>query len=131
MWPKLRAILIPFLSNSSFSTIRALIFAQQKITSSKSRGFACISSFPFFSNNEKSDEKKTEVKENPYKNSKIEINTFQNKDSSWGYDVSIDGQKSIIQPNIPSLPGNRGFNTSDEAKKTGEFAAYKIHNNII
>ena len=88
--------------------------------------FACS-----HANNEKSDEKKTEVKENPYKNSKIEINTFQNKDSSWGYDVSIDGQKSIIQPNIPSLPGNRGFNTSDEAKKTGEFAAYKIHNNIM
>ena len=87
--------------------------------------------FFLFSCSSSNNENKKEVKENPYKNSKIEINTFQNKDSSWGYDVSIDAQKSIIQPNIPSLPGNRGFNTSDEAKKTGEFAAYKIHNNIM
>ena len=74
---------------------------------------------------------KQQPQENPFKNSKIDVNTFENKDKSWGYSIAIDGRTYINQPNIPPLPGNKGLNTSDEAKKTGDFVSYKIRNNIM
>ncbi|MBI4945276.1 MAG: DUF4907 domain-containing protein [Bacteroidetes bacterium] len=76
-------------------------------------------------------QKNEKPKESPYKNSKIDVTTSKNKDGSWGYSIAIDGRTYIVQPNIPPLPGTRGFNTTDEAKKTGEFVAYKIRNNIM
>jgi len=69
--------------------------------------------------------------ESPYKNSRIDVSPFKNKDGSWGYSIAIDGRTYINQPNIPPLPGNRGFTTADRAKKTGEFVSYKIRNNIM
>ena len=74
---------------------------------------------------------KQQPQENPYKNSNIDVSTFKNKDESWGYSIAIDGRTYINQPNIPPLPGNKGFNTTDEAKRTGEFVSYKIRNNIM
>jgi hypothetical protein len=74
---------------------------------------------------------KQQPQENPYKNSKIDVSTFANKDGSWGYKIAIDGRTYINQPNIPPLPGNQGFHTADKAKKTGEFVSYKIRNNIM
>lgn len=76
-------------------------------------------------------QKNAKPAENPYKNSKIDVATSKNKDGSWGYSIAIDGRTYIVQPNIPPLPGNKGFNTADEAKKTGEFVGYKIRNNIM
>jgi Domain of unknown function (DUF4907) len=69
--------------------------------------------------------------ESPYKNSKITVSTFKNGDQSWGYSIAIDGRTYINQPNIPPLPGTKGFNSADEARKTGEFVSYKIRNNIM
>ena len=69
-------------------------------------------------------------KENPYKNSKLEVKTF--KDSSgWGYDIFIDGKQYIHQPHIPGVAGINGFLSTEKAKKAGEFVAYKIGNNIM
>ena len=33
------------------------------------------------------------------------------------------------QPNIPGLPGNEGFTTSERAQKVAEFVVEKIRNN--
>lgn len=69
-------------------------------------------------------------KENPYKNSQIDVKTF--KDSlGWGYDIFIDKNQYVHQPHIPAVPGNRGFSKEEFAKKAGEFVAYKIRNNIM
>jgi hypothetical protein len=80
---------------------------------------------------EMAEKAKQHPQENPYKNSNMEVHTFKNQDNSWGYSVAIDGRTYINQPNIPPLPGNKGFHTSEEAKKTGEFVVYKIRNNIM
>lgn len=85
------------------------------------------------SHQEKNDkeEAKNKAKENPYLNSTIEVHTFQNTDSTWGYDISVDGKRLILQPSIPSLPGNEGFIKQEYAKVTGELVAVKIRNNIF
>src|ERR1035437_6290629 len=95
-------------------------------TVSRSMGALITCSRIFRSEKHKNDK----PKESPYKNSKIDVTTSKNKDGSWGYSVAIDGRTYNVQPNIPAIPGNRGFNTEDEAKKTGAFVAYKIRNNI-
>ncbi len=69
-------------------------------------------------------------KENPYKNSQVDVKTF--KDSlGWGYDIFIDKNQYVHQPHIPAVSGNSGFGKEEFAKKTGEFVAYKIRNNIM
>ena len=37
----------------------------------------------------------------------------------------------IHQPNIPGMPGNRGFKTRAQAEKITELIIYKIKNNIM
>lgn len=79
----------------------------------------------------------TAKKENPYRNAKIEVKTINNEVSTqekltgWGYDIYIFGSLYIHQPNIPAVPGNRGFKTEADAKKAGAWAVHKIRNNIM
>jgi hypothetical protein len=66
------------------------------------------------------------------KNVSFETKTFEVKDSSskkmlgWGYDIFIDGKRTIHQPIIPAVPGNNSFSSEEKAKKTAEFAVGKM-----
>lgn len=72
----------------------------------------------------------SQPQENPYKDAIIEVKAF--KDSlGWGYDIFINKSQYVHQPHIPAIPGNRGFSSEANAKKAGEFVAYKIRNNIM
>jgi hypothetical protein len=62
---------------------------------------------------------------------KIEVKTFVVKDSAdklkgYGYDLYIDGKKTIHQPIIPAVPGNDAFASESDAQKTGDLAAAKM-----
>ncbi len=63
-----------------------------------------------------------------------EIKTFEVKDSTsgkslgWGYDIFVDGHKTIHQPIIPGVSGNQSFSTESNAKITGSFAIDKMKN---
>lgn len=73
-------------------------------------------------------------KENPYKDAKIDIKVFENKEpnlSGYGYDILIFDALYVHQPHIPAINGNRGFKTKDQANKAAEFVVYKIRNNIM
>lgn len=77
-------------------------------------------------------------KENPYKNAKIEVIVFDNdtlkqeaKYTGYGYAILVFGERQVNQPHKPGMPGLNGFKTADDAKKVGEFVAYKIRNNIM
>ena len=63
----------------------------------------------------------------------LEVKIYSNESDlkGWGYDIYNDGQIYIHQPNIPAIPGNRGFSSQQHAKTIGEFAVYKIRNNIM
>lgn len=61
----------------------------------------------------------------------MEVKTFEVKDSTgksmgWGYDIYIENKKTIHQPIIPAIPGNRSFKTEADARKTGMFALGKM-----
>lgn len=61
----------------------------------------------------------------------ISFKTFEVKDSAdkkmgWGYDLYVDGKRTIHQPLIPAVPGNDAFATENEAKLTGELAVKKM-----
>jgi hypothetical protein len=83
-------------------------------------------------------QKNEKPKENPYKNAKIDIVVFKNdtmkqepKISGFGYNILIYDAIYVHQPHIPAIPGNRGFNTKEQAKKAAELVVYKIRNNIM
>jgi len=70
---------------------------------------------------------------NPYENASVEIKTFQNDSAygGFGYDVYINNTMYVHQPNIPAVPGNKGFVTEEKAKRAGELVSYKIKHNIM
>jgi hypothetical protein len=61
----------------------------------------------------------------------LEVKTYEVKDSTgksqgWGYDIYVGNKKTIHQPIIPAIPGNRSFKTENDAMKTGLFALQKM-----
>ena len=52
--------------------------------------------------------------------------TFQNEDGTWGYEILDDSSTFIRQPNIPAVPGRKGFSTEDKAETTASFVIYKL-----
>lgn len=62
----------------------------------------------------------------------LELKTFEVKDTTsgksmgWGYDIYIDGKRSIHQPIIPGVAGNNSFSSEEKAKTTGTFAINKM-----
>ena len=64
---------------------------------------------------------------------KLEVKTCSNGSAinEWGYDIYADGALYIHQPHIPAVPGNKGFKSAQQADAAGNFAVYKIRNNIM
>lgn len=61
----------------------------------------------------------------------ITVKTFVVKDSAdkekgWGYELYVDGKRTISQPIIPAVPGNDAFATEEDAKKIGELARQRM-----
>ncbi len=61
----------------------------------------------------------------------IEAKTFEVRDSTnqltgWGYDLYVDGKRSIHQPHIPAIAGNNPFKTQADAQRVGDLAALKM-----
>lgn len=87
---------------------------------------------------EMAEKAKQNPQENPYKDAKIDVLVFNNdtvkqdaKYTGYGYAILVFGARQVNQPHKPGMPGLAGFNTAADAKKTGEFVAYKIRNNIM
>jgi hypothetical protein len=75
---------------------------------------------------------------NPMRGKSVIVKTFQNNAEKnnlegFGYDIYIDSSFSptVHQPNIPAVPGNRGFANENDAKRVGELVASKVKNNIM
>lgn len=61
----------------------------------------------------------------------VEARTFEATDSTgkktgWGYDLYVNGKRTIHQPIIPAVSGNSAFHSEADAKKTGDYAAQKF-----
>jgi len=69
--------------------------------------------------------------DNPYKNAEIKSEIIKTQGNTYGYDIILNGSVFIHQPNIPGLPGNKGFSSIDKAEKVADFVINKIRNNIM
>ena len=68
---------------------------------------------------------------NPFQGKEFKAEAFKNGDLGWGYVISIDGKKTINQPHIPGMSGEKGFKTEEQALKTADLVIYKIKHNIF
>lgn len=74
-----------------------------------------------------------EPAKNPYEHAEVEVRTFNSDPvlGGFGYDVYLNSKLYVHQPHIPAVSGNKGFSSETNARRTGEFVAYKIRNNIM
>lgn len=61
----------------------------------------------------------------------VEVKTFEVSEMDqtkhgWGYDLYVNGKRTIRQPIIPAVPGNDAFASDADAKKIGDLAAWKM-----
>lgn len=61
----------------------------------------------------------------------IRIQTFQNEDQSWGYDVYLNEKRYIHQPHQPAVGGKIGFKTEEQAQQVAAFVEEKIRKGIM
>jgi hypothetical protein len=70
-----------------------------------------------------------QTQNNPYKEALIEVKIISSVENTFGYEIWIEGQKTIHQPTIPSVAGNKGFKSKEQAQKVADFVVSKIRNN--
>lgn len=44
----------------------------------------------------------------------------------WGYDIYVNGKKTLHQPIIPQVSGNHYFQTQADAQKVGDLVALRM-----
>lgn len=50
-------------------------------------------------------------------------------EGTFGYNILMNGKVMIHQPNIPGMPGLKGFSTKEDAVKVAELVMNKLKNN--
>ncbi len=69
--------------------------------------------------------------ENSYRNAGFQVALIPASDSTYGYDILMDGRILIHQPHIPALPGNRGFASEEDARRVAEFVVRRMRKNVF
>ena len=92
------------------------------------------------SDREKTNTPEVETKQvpgyNPYKDADLSVEVFKvdsiehNGSRGWGYDIMVNQEIHIHQPNIPAVMGNNGFSSEEKALTAGEFVIQKLKNNV-
>jgi len=63
--------------------------------------------------------------------SRIAYKVIDAPEGTYGYDIFIEGKVVIHQPNIPGMPGNKGFSTEEDAAKVAQLVTEKLNNNVM
>ncbi|MCB9265375.1 MAG: DUF4907 domain-containing protein [Lewinellaceae bacterium] len=61
----------------------------------------------------------------------IRIETFQNEENGWGYNLYLNEKRYIHQPHMPAVGGKKGFETEAQAQKVAELVAEKARKGIM
>jgi len=77
----------------------------------------------------KTDTVASQTPQNPYKNAQIEVKIVDSNENTFGYEIWVEGQKIIYQPTIPSMAGNKGFKSKEQAQKVADLVVSKIRKN--
>lgn len=75
--------------------------------------------------------KKNQIQKNTENRANLQVHYFLNADNTFGYDIHRNGKRYIHQPNIPAVPGTKGFLVEQDAKKVAGLTIFKINNNIL
>jgi hypothetical protein len=67
---------------------------------------------------------------NPYSKAAVSMETFCNADSTWGFDIYLDG-KLFIHQEIITSGTSKGFSDEQEAVKSAGLIINKIRKNIL
>lgn len=73
-------------------------------------------------------------KKNPYADAQITVEVIPSDNKTYGYKILVNGKTFmhlVHQSSIPGLPGHKGFQTEEDARKVAEFVAGKIHKNEV
>jgi hypothetical protein len=54
-----------------------------------------------------------------------------NQKLGYGYNIIMDSHVFIHQPSIPSIAGNKGFTSNEQAEKVAALVIYKLTHNIM
>lgn len=73
--------------------------------------------------------KEVKQEKNLYSSAEITIKIVPSTSITFGYDILLYGRPLVHQPNVPGLPGNKGFTTREKAQTVAEFVVMKIRNN--
>jgi hypothetical protein len=65
----------------------------------------------------------------PYSDADISVKVIPSANKTYGYDILLYGRPLVHQPNIPGLPGNKGFTTKKRARTVANYVVKKIRNN--
>ena len=52
-------------------------------------------------------------------------------ENTFGYEIITNGKTLVHQENIPSMPGNKGFNKKEQSEKCARFVISKLEKNIM
>jgi hypothetical protein len=61
----------------------------------------------------------------------IDVTLFSSEYGGFGYDISVNGKALVHQPNIPTIAGNKGFPTEQNARMVANLVIQKIKENQI
>ncbi len=75
-------------------------------------------------------EQKQVTPRTPKSSSKFTFFTYLQPEG-WGYSISEKGKRIIDQQTIPGVPGNQGFQTSEDAQKVAELVIEKLEKGVF
>ena len=65
------------------------------------------------------------------KNNRVITAEIIEVENGWGYDIYIDGKRTIRQSHIPAVEGLQTFETKNDASKVADLVKYKLDNGIM
>lgn len=66
-----------------------------------------------------------------FKNANLTYKLTPSIENTWGYCILKDKKVIVNQPNVPGRPGDKGFETSEDAKKVAMMAIEKLKQGIM
>lgn len=56
----------------------------------------------------------------------LKAKVIPSESNTFGYDIILNGRTIIHQTNIPGMPGNKGFDSKDQAQMVGDIVIRKL-----
>lgn len=122
---------VPVFMRCWFPKIDHYFFSSMKLNTVGNILFSIITAYFISCNSENSNEfnERAVIIKSENESGKVSYALFKNSDSSYGFNVILDGKIYIHQPVIPLRQGWKGFDTPDAASRMAEFLVARLERN--